>query len=110
MLDGDERARRRVDDWRRADIRPRVPGLNAGKSSRVSELQNDHTPASSRDSDAESVGSNGDHIDELQRKRRELLSQLKVSCISAAFDVRLYELLIMIIPVNFLQLGSGRLL
>ena len=49
------------------------------RKSRVSELQRSsagHTPNSSRESDGESVGS-VDQLDDLQRKRMELISQLK---------------------------------
>ena len=80
-LDGDRRSRR--DDWRRGLPSSRgghASSHSAGRSSRVSELQKNsagNTPASARDSDAESNAS-GDHMDELQRKRIELLSQLKV--------------------------------
>lgn len=80
LTDGDRPNRR--DDWRRGLTSSRGGHASqAGRGSRVSELQKNsagNTPASSRDSDVESNASVGDHMDELQRKRIELLSQLKV--------------------------------
>ena len=76
LIDGERWSRR--DDYRRSLTRPDDA---RGRGFRVNELQRSsvtNTPMSSRDSDADSIGSGGDRLDDLQRQRMELLSQLKV--------------------------------
>jgi len=67
MLADSERRSRRDDFNRRSATSRGVVKLSAA-----------NTPLSSRDSDVDSICSTGDHLDDLQRKRNELLSQLKV--------------------------------